>query len=273
MQYKFDSLRLAKSDSVMMFEKKADELEGKLKRLLAVKDSVVNYERINEAQQELAQTKSILDNISTRRVKSEWKLIFGLVVAPSADLDAKKTEIVNSFRYASYALPSLGSIYLDTASSRQTKGDIRLPLSIGFGTSMVKGTKWLIGADFNYQQWSEFRFMNVSDSLEDSWRVNVGAQFVPNDRASKKQYQKWMSYRIGAFYQKGYIVLHDQTINDIGFTAGLALPIRNSGTQIHISAMAGQRGTTKNDLIRERYIRLTFGLTINDRWFKPTKYE
>jgi hypothetical protein len=33
------------------------------------------------------------------------------------------------------------------------------------------------------------------------------------------------------------------------------------------------RGTTEQNLIREDFFRVTFGFTINDRWFAHFKYD
>ena len=216
--------------------------------------------------------KSQKDSVVYRKKKSDWKLVFGLVGSPVANLRATNNEVTQSFRYYSYALPSLGTLYRDTVVNEESKGDIKLPLALGAGFSLVKGTKWVIATDFSYQQWSNFTFLGQSDSLDNSWRVSTGLQYTPNDRALKA-YHKTMQYRLGFHYEKGSVVLNDQSINDIGVSAGFVLPVKKGGAWLHFTAQAGQRGTTQNNLIRERYIKLTFGFTINDRWFIREKYD
>jgi hypothetical protein len=35
----------------------------------------------------------------------------------------------------------------------------------------------------------------------------------------------------------------------------------------------GNRGTKKDNLVLEKYIKITLGFTINDRWFIKQKYD
>jgi hypothetical protein len=82
-----------------------------------------------------------------------------------------------------------------------------------------------------------------------------------------------MQYRIGFHYEQTYLKLNGRNINDIGFSAGIGMPIRRAGTMLNFTLEAGQRGTTQDNLIRERYLKLTFGLTVNDLWFVKSKYD
>ncbi len=271
-QYRFDSLAISKSDSIVMLEKKITQLEASLERLLDIKDSAVGYEQKNALRQELAMAKFQKDSVVVRRKKSEWRMVLGLVGSPVSNLNGNNSYLVNSFRYFSYANPNLGTLYRDTVVNSSLKGDIRIPLSLGAGVSFVKGTKWIIASDFTYQQWSDFTYFGVDDSLQNSWRVSTGLQYTPNDRAIKA-YHKTMHYRIGFHYEKGYLYLNDKNINDIGVSLGLALPIRKGSTYLHFTAEAGRRGTTANDLIEENYMKFTFGFTINDKWFIRPKYD
>ena len=62
-------------------------------------------------------------------------------------------------------------------------------------------------------------------------------------------------------------------ISEIGLSAGFSMPVRKAGSYIHLALEGGRRGTTKNDLIEERYFKMTVGFTINDRWFIKSKYD
>jgi hypothetical protein len=112
----------------------------------------------------------------------------------------------------------------------------------------------------------------MADSLKDSWKASAGIQWTPNDRAAKS-YFKIMQYRIGFHYEKGFLHLNGKDIDDMGVSAGLALPIRKAGTVLHFTFEAGKRGTIEKELIQEKYLKFTFGFTINDRWFVKPKYD
>jgi hypothetical protein len=40
-----------------------------------------------------------------------------------------------------------------------------------------------------------------------------------------------------------------------------------------LSAELGQRGTEKNNLVRDRYLNLHLGFTLNDKWFQKSYIE
>lgn len=87
-----------------------------------------------------------------------------------------------------------------------------------------------------------------------------------------------MDYRIGFRYNKTQYYINKQDINDMAITFGVGLPLaRNpySGafSKINISAELGQMGTINNSLIRERYVNLNVGFTLNDRWFRKNSID
>ena len=197
----------------------------------------------------------------------------GLVASPTADLHARNSTLVNTFRYKFFGTPESLIFVRDTIL--QTNGDesfVRIPFSSGFGFSLSKGSKWLFCSDFTIQQWSNFSFLGIKDSLIDSWKVSAGIQFTPNDRALKS-YWKNVQYRIGFHYDSGYLKFRGNKINDIGLSAGFGLPVRKAGTLLNFTIEAGKKGTLENNLILERYLKFTFGFTISDLWFLKAKYD
>ena len=144
--------------------------------------------------------------------------------------------------------------------------------SVGAGFALRKGSKWLFGSDFRIQEWEKYSYFGSSDSLGNSFRTSVGIQFVPNERALKS-YWKTIQYRAGFHYEKSFLKINGEQLNEMGASIGVSLPIRRAGTSMHFSAEVGKRGTTNNGLIEERYLRFTLGFTINDHWFIKTKYD
>lgn len=271
-QLTYDSLKVAPSDSVKLMDKKINSLSDSLERSLEKKDA--NYELKNALRQQIAEAKLIRKNILYSKVKSDWKVIGALTFSPQADLRARATYLNTSFRYSPASTPSAPIILTrDTIDSFDgQRSAIRIPVSVGAGFGLRKGTRWFIAADARFTQWSQFTYLGASGELENSMRGNLGIQFVPNERAIKS-YLKTVYYRAGFFYEQSYLKLNGMRLNDMGVTAGITLPIRRSGTQLHFSAEAGRRGTTDKNLIEENYLRFTFGFTINDRWFLKPKYD
>jgi hypothetical protein len=276
LQYRMDSLRLSKSDSIVSIEKNISALEQSLKNLINLNSgdtTAETYSRKNQLARDLAAAKLMKESVLVKKVKSNWHLVLGLIVAPTADLHARNSQVISSFRYKVFSDPGFGILVRDTVINIEgERSFIRLPFRTGLGFSLLKGSKWLFCGDYSFQKWSEFTFLGASDSLVDSWKVTAGIQYTPNDRLTNAFF-KTIQYRIGFHYESGYIKLNGINISEIGLSAGFSMPIRKAGSYIHIALEGGRRGTTKNDLIEERYFKLTAGFTINDRWFIKSKYD
>ena len=53
---------------------------------------------------------------------------------------------------------------------------------------------------------------------------------------------------------------------------GSYLPPRRL-TNADLVAELGQRGTISNSLVRERFVNLNLGFTLNDKWFIKPKFD
>jgi hypothetical protein len=55
---------------------------------------------------------------------------------------------------------------------------------------------------------------------------------------------------------------------------GVGLPLKRSyQSKVNCSLQVGKRGTLKDNLVREQYIRLSIGLTFNEVWFQKKKFD
>ncbi len=161
-----------------------------------------------------------------------------------------------------------------TYSGDTIEGAYFLPASIGAGLSFEKLYHYTLGADVKMQNWEDYRGLEgTNGDLGQSYRLAVGGEWTP-DYASAQSgtYYKRMTYRMGLQYEKTPFIFNGENINDFGINFGVTLPVSNASS-IHTSFLLGQRGKTDNDLIRERYFRLSLGITFNDRWFTKVKYD
>jgi hypothetical protein len=175
---------------------------------------------------------------------------------------------------------------LDTLSENfHQNANIRIPATLQFGIMASRGIKWKAGVDFKFQPWSKYKGYedNAASKLENSWRVAFGGEFLPNDKNFSKFFSR-MKYRAGFDYTRTNIRVNNQSINEFGINFGLGIPLiitipNDQGLlqKVYIYAFnigleAGSRGTTKNNLVRENFFRLKFGITLSDRWFVKRKY-
>ena len=177
-------------------------------------------------------------------------------------------------RYA-YAISS--TIAADTVAHVVSNTTVTLPVEMAAGFSLSKRDKWSFGADYIRQDWRESSFLantpgiDFSGDLMESFRG--GFEFIPN-RYDIRYYMKRVTYRAGAYHNKTYMNFGGNQINSTGITAGMTFPVNQRfHTGISLSLDMGQRGTTSNNLVRERYFILSINLNLHDIWFKQFKYD
>ena len=162
---------------------------------------------------------------------------------------------------------------IDTVAYKKDKNaSFTMPHGFGFGVSLQKDNRWMLGADFNWTQWSAFARNGVNEGLRDSWGVAVGGEFMPSS-TSLSGYWTRVSYRLGGFYEQTYLNINGQPINKLGVDFGLSLPIPRSMSKVDLGLEIGKCGTKSANLIRESYVNLTVGVSIFERWFMKRKYK
>lgn len=154
----------------------------------------------------------------------------------------------------------------------EEKGKIVIPNRFGLGLMYKNSDRWLVGADFEWQQWEKFSAFGTTDSLDNAWRISLGGEMTPK-HTSISNLLKRMTYRLGFRYVNSYLNLLGKPINEYGISFGATFPMKKSNTTIDIGVEAGSRGTTDNNLIKENFINFTFGVSINEGWFHKRKYR
>ncbi|NQV73181.1 hypothetical protein HQ496_08660 [bacterium] len=170
----------------------------------------------------------------------------------------------------------VNSVDRDTLGT-STDGTVKLPLGFGLGLAYQPVPKWTIVGDLDFENWSalesDFNFAGFdatgSPNTSNRIRVSAGAEFWP---AARRPFASWSSriaYRLGLYTEQSYISPDpNEKIRTIGVTGGLSLPSLIPGTTIDFNIDVGQRGTTSNGLIQDRYIRFGLNLNFGERWFE-----
>lgn len=205
-----------------------------------------------------------------KELKNKLMLGAGVVFSSLTKIKAQKKHLATTY---------FGSNLANIAFFRDTieynpsiRGDIIIPGYIGFGLVLQKSDKWLIGADYTWQNWKKYSAFGSEDSLNNSMNISVGGQFTPN-KYSILSYWERVSYRIGFRYYSSYLELHNKRIDGFGINFGLGFPLRKSRSTINLGFEIGQFGTTDNKLLQENIIRFTLGISIYERWFVKSKYK
>jgi len=152
------------------------------------------------------------------------------------------------------------------------KGNITLPANISGGFVLKNNEKWLAGADISWQNWANFDSFGIKGSLKNSLRICVAYAYTPSN-SSIAPYFKKVQYRTGIHYDKSYLQLKNTQINEFSISFGLGFPLKRSKSFINFGIELGQKGTVKNNLVKEQYGKITLGLSIYERWFLRKKYN
>ena len=170
-------------------------------------------------------------------------------------------------------LASSTEYLIDTVSFNTDKNaTYTMPHGLGFGVALQRNNRWKVGADFNWTQWSTFARNGVNEGLQDAWDVAVGAEFMPS-WTSISGYWTRVSYRLGGFYGQTCLNINGHSINKMGVTLGLSLPVPRSMSKVDLALEVGNCGTKSDNLIKESYVKLTAGVSIYERWFVKRKYK
>lgn len=167
-----------------------------------------------------------------------------------------------------------GSVVISDSVTNINKA-FQLPHAFGFGATYEHDERLTIGADILLQKFGETRFFGKKGQLADRLKCSVGAQYYPDPTSNN--FFKQMKYRAGAYYSKPYVKVNGQeAAHEYGIGAGITFPISTWGwmTQRSIISISGE--WVKIDpkikgVLKENYLRLSVGLTFNERWFVKQK--
>ena len=205
---------------------------------------------------------------------------FGLIGTLATDMNAKRDEFVYTYRST-----ALAEFLEDTISySINSDGLLSLPMSFGAGVTFTYD-RLRFGVQLKMQDWSSYseEFDNVvtKDLLGPSFDGAFGLEYQKSSDVTN-QANSTLSlgiYKIGFRYRQSPLQINNTILNEIGMSFGASLPMRfsGSGSMINFGIEFGERGTTDNNLIKERFITARLGLSIMpgrfDNWFWKRKYN
>ncbi|MBI3510578.1 MAG: hypothetical protein HY064_07930 [Bacteroidetes bacterium] len=202
------------------------------------------------------------------------RLSMGLVFAPSTPLNVSYDLLAQTYK-------QIGTLeqFRDTVISEQgIPSRVVLPLMGGVGFELKKDYKWAFQADYMTQLWSQSTILGVNAGLKNSTRITAGFQYQPR-QIGRGNYLTAIQYRLGARYYITSLEIHGIQLTETSVNLSLSFPVPyrtrvgEPVTRGTINFEYGMRGTTNNQLIKENFFRVTFGVTINDRWFNRIKYD
>jgi hypothetical protein len=211
----------------------------------------------------LQYSKSISDKDSADR----YRLVLGLTMSPQQGLATTE-----DFTARSMGVGLIGGGKDTAVHETGHKGEIILPATFKGGLSFEDKDHWMLGADFSYSQWADYRAMGRTDSLRNSFAVSLGGSFTPRTTDGKSYFRR-VEYRGGLRFDNGSLIFGGTPVTVYGVSAGLGLPLGRGMSKVNVSFEYFVRGTRENSLIREDYFRVMLGISISDKWFQRYKYD
>jgi hypothetical protein len=196
-------------------------------------------------------------------LKKNYLLTLGTRFNIPMNMNAKRTVLAERYSGTEDDAMSVKDTLINIDAG---EGKIYMPLTIGGGFTFEKKNIWLVGADFDWQNWKKFKSFGESDSIGNSFNFSIGGEYTPNYNALTS-YWKRMNYRAGFHYGQSYYEIRDTKINDFSFSIGLGFPIKKTRTTINVAMEAGTKGTINNNLLQENYVRLILGISFREFWF------
>lgn len=197
----------------------------------------------------------------------------------SAKLDDEGSRLVLGGAYSpSYRLSGISDIAIYQAydavsvltyTNEEKAEKIYLPSSFGGGASLTLKGKVMLAADYEMARWS------INPNLSENKYVDQQIYSIGLERVSRnsRNFFEKCSYRVGARYDSGYITYKNVAVNDLRFTLGMGMPLRNSLSTVNVAFEIGNRGTLSRGLMDENYSKITLTFSFHDYWFMKRKID
>ena len=198
----------------------------------------------------------------TQMFGKKHAVTLGAVVSPGHDLSSKTgidVQVGNQNTGAS-------------VSSRDSIATYGIPLTVGVGLAYVYNNRLTVGADFMLQQWDKVSFMNAENAFCSRTRIGVGAEYIPNPMG--RNYLSHVKYRIGAYYSQPYYKINGlRAADEYGVSGGFAFPLMRTQSLISVTAQYVRTKGKHPSFLDENTLRISIGVTFNERWFFKSRVD
>jgi hypothetical protein len=195
------------------------------------------------------------------KLSEKWTLNLGATYDPQTRVNGRETDIYQQTSLAGQAISAADTLRINA------NGRLTLPQQMHFGISIERNNTFLVGVDIGLQQWSQFRTVsNQPGNLMNGLSIATGLEYTPKFNSTR--YRDLITYRAGFQYNRLPYQVEGTQVNDINGSLGISLPLGAYVNHLSLSVVGGKRGVLTGTQIREQYIRVALGFSLNDRWFR-----
>ena len=156
----------------------------------------------------------------------------------------------------------------DTVVSAGYSG-FEYPRTVGVGVSYSMADRLLVGVDYEWRDFADALFYNVTDTLATRSKWSLGVEYT-HDPQSKKYYER-IGFRAGLSYATSYVRVNGYTYGEWAATVGFGFPLPSTKTVLNLHFEYGHAGDLAKTLLVDRYFRFGLGVSLNERWFVKRK--
>ena len=234
----------------------------------------VNYGIFSNSSSEISGfTYNFSSNLSIP-LKNDFTLNLVYSFYPEGNLDSYNIESLYTSNSSSISLESLGDfVDIDLNSRGLENTKLPVPKKSVYSLGLEKKNSWFIGFQYESKLSSNFEnvFLDIQNvSYRDSNSLSIGGYIIP-DSSSLISYWKRVKYSIGIKNEKKSIIVNNLPVNHFSLNLGLGLPIAGL-SKANLGLEIGKVGDN-DSLVKENYLALRLGLSLNDVWFIKRKYN
>jgi len=207
----------------------------------------------------------------TPTIKDKYTLYVSARINAQGNLTSKNAERLGSFSLVTGQDIEVIDVDLDASNLRNT--ELKIPTRTTLGLGFGEKNKWFVGGEYSFQKFGDFenRFLGLENVVyKDAGTYSLGGHFTP-EHVSLSSYFKRITYRAGLRYDVSGLEVNEKEINNFGITFGFGLPLGYNLSNLNVGLELGKRGTTDKNLIKENYLKINVGLSLNDKWFEKRK--
>jgi len=207
-------------------------------------------------------------------LKNDFTLNLVYSFYPEGNLDSYNIESLYTSNSSSISLESLGDfVDIDLNSRGLENTKLPVPKKSVYSLGLEKKNSWFLGFQYESKLSSNFEnvFLDIQNvSYRDSNSLSIGGYIIP-DSSSLISYWKRVKYSIGIKNEKKSIIVNNLPVNHFSLNLGLGLPIAGL-SKANLGLEIGKVGDN-DSLVKENYLALRLGLSLNDVWFIKRKYN
>jgi len=156
-----------------------------------------------------------------------------------------------------------------TGANRKLTQQFNLPGEFGFGFSQNIKNRYQIGGDFIYQNWEKGYKIdnNTLKEYQNAYRASLGFE----RQSSPKRFVKFLEtidYRAGIFFAELNQLSAGKTVQEIGISSGISIPLIRFSSKIDVSVLIGKRGSSSENIYEETFIKTGVSVSASEIWFK-----